>query len=62
MTSPNERLDSGAHHAGQEEEGRDQDVEEGQGGEGHGWRQVAVLRNVDVDHKRLQDHRGIRLV
>lgn len=55
--SPYESLDGGAHDAGEEEEGRDQDVKEGQGGKGHSWGQIGVLGDVDVDHKRLQGHR-----
>lgn len=51
---PNESLDGGAHHAGEQEEGGDQDVEEGQGGKGHSWGQIGVLRDVNVDHKRLR--------
>ena len=54
MSSPNKSLDGGAHHAGEQEEGGDQDVEEGQGGKGHRWRQIRVLRDVNVNHKRLR--------
>lgn len=53
-SSPHESLDGGAHHAGEQEQRRDQDVEERQRGEGHGRRQVGVLGDVDVDHERLQ--------
>lgn len=59
-SSPNESLDGGAHHAGEQEEGRDQDVEEGQRGKGHSWRQIGVLREVNVDHERLRDERRRR--
>lgn len=52
--SPNQGLDSGAHHAGEEEEGCDQDVKKGQRGKGHSWWQISVLWDVDVNHKCLQ--------
>lgn len=55
--SPDQGLDCGAQHAGEQEEGRDQDVEEGQGGERHIWGQLVVGRDVDVDYKCLQDKR-----
>lgn len=57
FSSPHESLDGGAHDAGEEEEGRDQDVKEGQGGKGHSWGQIGVLGDVDVDHERLRGHR-----
>lgn len=56
-TSPHQSLDGGAHHAGEQEERRDQDVEERQRGEGHGWGQVGVLGDMNVDHERLKGRR-----
>ncbi len=59
--SPNKSLDSGAHHAGEQEEGGDQDVKEGQRGKGHSWGQISVLGDVNMNHKRLQDEREHRM-
>lgn len=58
--SPNKSLDGGAHHAGEQEEWGDQDVKQGQGGKGHSWRQIGVLRDVNMNHKRLQKEREDR--
>lgn len=51
---PDQGFHSGAHNAGEHEEGRDQDMEEGQGGKGNGRGEVRILRQVHMDHKRLQ--------
>lgn len=52
---PNKGLDGGAHNTGEQEEGGDQDVKEGQRGKGHSWGQISVLWDVNMNHKRLQD-------
>lgn len=59
--SPNKSLDGGAHHAGEQEEGGDQDVKEGQRGKGHSWGQISVLGDVNMNHKRLQNEREDRM-
>lgn len=53
-SSPDQGLDGGAYHAGQQKEGGDQDVKEREGGEGHGGGQVGVLRDVDMHYERLR--------
>lgn len=58
--SPNKSLDGGAHHAGEQEEWGDQDVKQGQGGKRNSWRQIGVLRDVNMNHKRLQKEREDR--
>lgn len=30
-------------------------MKQGQGGKGHSWRQISVLRDVNVNHKRLRE-------
>ena len=37
-------------------------MKEGQRGKGHSWGQVSVLRDVDVNHERLQDKRRNRMM
>ena len=37
-------------------------MKEGQRGKGHSWGQVSVLRDVDVNHKRLPDERRERMM
>lgn len=59
--SPNKSLDGGADYAGEQKQGGDQDMKEGQRGEGHSWRQVSVLWDVNVNHKCLRDEREDRL-
>lgn len=53
-SSPDQGLDRGPYHAGEQEERSDQDVEQGQGGEGYSRGQVSLLRDVHMDHKRLE--------
>ncbi|TNN59792.1 hypothetical protein EYF80_029977 [Liparis tanakae] len=55
-------LHGGAHHAGQQEEGGDQDVKEGQRGKGHSWGEISVLGDVNMNHKRLQEERKDHMV
>lgn len=62
FVSPNKSLDSGAHYAGEQEEGGDQDMKEGQRGKGHSWWQIGILWDVNMNHKCLQDKREDRTV
>ena len=58
---PNERLDGGAHHAGEQEERGDQDVEEGQRSKGNRWGQIGVFGKVNVYNERLREEKEAKV-
>lgn len=53
LLSPDQSLDCGPDHAGQQEQWRDQDVEEREGGEGHRGGEVGLSEEADVAHEGL---------
>lgn len=53
LLSPDQSLDCGPDHAGQQEQRRDQDVEEREGGEGHRRGEVGLSEEADVAHEGL---------
>lgn len=54
LLSPHEGFDSGPNHTRQQEQRCDQDVEEREGGEGHGGREVRFFEEAEVAHEGLQ--------
>ena len=60
LLSPDQSLDCGPDHAGQQEQRRDQDVEEREGGEGHRGGEVGLSEEADVAHEGLWTEAQVR--
>lgn len=60
LLSPDQSFDCRPDHTGQQEQRCDQDVEEGEGGEGHRRRTVRLFEEDDVAHEGLRTEAHVR--